>query len=350
MPQRQPLSYADYALVRFDTPENWMIITALLTFDGRLELDELSAIVERFMLPQRRFRQRLAPPRLPGGRPYWEDDQSFKLSRHITPIRTTLSADPRLLEDLASRLMSVGLDFYRPPWQFYLVERYGTGSALLMRFHHSLADGASLVKMLFSLTRPQPIDIFETDPVTPSVQPDMPFSPNGTEPGIRQVLGRLGRSGLSLLVDDERRQETLRWGGDLFSAVAELFTSQPDSSSALRGKIGEAKRLTWSAPVPLETLRRIGEVYYCTINDVLLSAMTGALRRYLGYNGDSDGEEAESLPVLHGMVPVDMRRDARRVRCTPSWARPSASRWATRWGRRCSSCRWASPIRSTACR
>ena len=164
MPQRQPLSYADYALVRFDTPENWMIITALLTFEGRLELEELSAIVERFMLPQRRFRQRLAPPRLPGGRPYWEDDQSFKLSRHITPIRTTLSADPRLLEELASRLMSVGLDFYRPPWQFYLVERYGEGSALLMRFHHSLADGASLVKMLFSLTRPQPIDIVRNRP------------------------------------------------------------------------------------------------------------------------------------------------------------------------------------------
>ena len=58
--------------------------------------------------------------------------------------------------------------------------------------------------------------------------------------------------------------------------------------------------------MPLETLRRIGEAYYCTINDVLLSAMTGALRRYM----DLDGE-GENVPVLHGMVPVDMRRDER---------------------------------------
>ena len=106
-----------------------MIITALLTFQTRLEIEELTSVVQHFMLQQQRFRQRLVQPRVPRGGAYWEDDETFNLSQHITPIHTPLPADPKLLEEMISRVMSIGLDFSRPLWQFYLVKHYGAGSA-----------------------------------------------------------------------------------------------------------------------------------------------------------------------------------------------------------------------------
>ena len=66
----------------------------------------------------------------------------------------------RALERHVSQLASTPLNHSRPLWQFQLVERYGRGSALIARIHHSYADGMALVQVLLSLTdterHPQP--------------------------------------------------------------------------------------------------------------------------------------------------------------------------------------------------
>jgi WS/DGAT/MGAT family acyltransferase len=55
--------------------------------------------------------------------------------------------------------------------------------------------------------------------------------------------------------------------------------------------------------VPIDTLRRIGHATGSTINDVLIAALTGALRRYLL---DRTGDLPEQLDI-RGVVPVNMR-------------------------------------------
>ena len=128
MSSRQPLSYADYALFRFDTPENWMIITALLTFEGRLELGELSAIVERFMLPQRRFRQRLAPPRLPGSVLY----SGFYLNELLMRLLQRNDPHPELFAAYGQALHGLQTEPQRPLRLFekHLLEALGYGLLL----------------------------------------------------------------------------------------------------------------------------------------------------------------------------------------------------------------------------
>jgi WS/DGAT/MGAT family acyltransferase len=62
------------------------------------------------------------------------------------------------------------------------------------------------------------------------------------------------------------------------------------------------KRAAWSEPIPLDRVRALGRATGGTINDVLLSAVAGALRRYLAGRGDRvDGAE------LRAVVPVNLR-------------------------------------------
>ena len=56
-------------------------------------------------------------------------------------------------------------------------------------------------------------------------------------------------------------------------------------ATPLKGELGVAQRVAWSAPIPLEEVKAIGHGTGTTVNDVLLTAVAGALRRYLGGRG-----------------------------------------------------------------
>jgi WS/DGAT/MGAT family acyltransferase len=89
-------------------------------------------------------------------------------------------------------------------------------------------------------------------------------------------------------------------GGAL--AATRLFTLGADQPTALRGPLAVEKRATWSTPVPLEDVKAASRSLGVTINDVLLTAVTGALRNYLlSRAADVDGLE------LRGVVPVNLR-------------------------------------------
>jgi WS/DGAT/MGAT family acyltransferase len=75
-----------------------------------------------------------------------------------------------------------------------------------------------------------------------------------------------------------------------------------DSITRFKGKPGIAKRVAWADPVPLSEVKLIGRVYDCSVNDVLLSSVAGALRSYLKRHGDDvDGV------TLRALVPVNLR-------------------------------------------
>jgi WS/DGAT/MGAT family acyltransferase len=82
----------------------------------------------------------------------------------------------------------------------------------------------------------------------------------------------------------------------------DLLLSAPDSDTALRGKQGEPKQAAWSAPIPLADIKTIGRQLVGTVNDVLLTAMTGALGRYLADRGNSLSDVD-----VHALVPISLR-------------------------------------------
>jgi diacylglycerol O-acyltransferase / wax synthase len=75
-----------------------------------------------------------------------------------------------------------------------------------------------------------------------------------------------------------------------------------DSPTRLKGVPGRTKRVAWCPPIPLEEVKAVGKALNCSINDVLLSCVAGALGEYLREQGDSvAGKE------IRAMVPVNLR-------------------------------------------
>jgi WS/DGAT/MGAT family acyltransferase len=75
-----------------------------------------------------------------------------------------------------------------------------------------------------------------------------------------------------------------------------------DSRTCFKGKPGSAKRVAWADPIAVAVVKAIGRALDCSINDVLLSSVTGALRSYLV----SEGEGVEGLSI-RALVPVNLR-------------------------------------------
>jgi WS/DGAT/MGAT family acyltransferase len=84
--------------------------------------------------------------------------------------------------------------------------------------------------------------------------------------------------------------------------AAALALMPDDSHTRLKGIPGNTKRVAWCAPIPLDEVKAIGKALNCSINDVLLSCVAGAIAGYLRGHGDSvKGKE------IRAMVPVNLR-------------------------------------------
>jgi WS/DGAT/MGAT family acyltransferase len=82
--------------------------------------------------------------------------------------------------------------------------------------------------------------------------------------------------------------------------VHRLGFGRTDDPSPLRGPLSGSKRLSWSRAVPLEPVRAAGKRNGATVNDLALTAVTGALQRYL----DKHGVTVERLTAV---VPINLR-------------------------------------------
>lgn len=293
---------ADAAWLRMEQPTNLMMITAVLWFDETPDRARLKAVLaERLVGRFPRFRQRLV---LSGGlleTPYWEDDPAFDLDAHLGQVALPPPGDRRALEALVSRWMSTPLDRSRPLWQLHLVDDCGQGSALLVRIHHALADGICLARVLLSLMSESAAE--QVTPV-PWARPGPPAPGRfGLRRGARALTTGTRTAlahGAELLREPvQARARAREWAGAA-TMLARLTLMRSDPPTALRGELGTAKLAAWADPIPLAHVKAIGHAMDGTINDVLLAALTGALRRYL----EERGGPAEDL---HAFIPVNLR-------------------------------------------
>jgi WS/DGAT/MGAT family acyltransferase len=83
---------------------------------------------------------------------------------------------------------------------------------------------------------------------------------------------------------------------------AALALMPDDSPTRLKGVPGQSKRVAWCEPIPLEEVKAVGRALNCSINDILLSCVAGAIAEYLKSFGDEVvGKE------IRAMVPVNLR-------------------------------------------
>jgi len=287
-----------------------------MVFGEPIDFDWLRETIANRLLRIDRFRQRVIQPRLPWGTPYWEDDPGFDLGYHLRRVTLPPLGGQAGLQKIVSQLASTPLDFSRPLWQLHLVEDYSDGSsassqdtpvkggcALICRLHHSVADGVAAVHVLLSLVDTDPQASGPDTPPKNDHETGAPVGPSHSSLGNGYRAARwLVSKGLGLLVHPSRVADAARLGAEAATTLGELVLLPPAPDTILRGDLGVTKRAAWSAPVPLADIKTIGRRLGGTVNDVLLTAMTGALRRYLEDRGESPDSAS-----MRAAVPVDLR-------------------------------------------
>ncbi|HTW37520.1 MAG TPA: wax ester/triacylglycerol synthase family O-acyltransferase [Steroidobacteraceae bacterium] len=301
----QALSGADRAWLLMDRPTNPMVIVGLLVLATPLRLRALRAlIVERF-LPCERFR--CVP--VPGAAAaHWERSAGFDVDDHVLRAALPEPQGRDELEALAGELASTPLKEGIPLWTFHLVERYESGSAIIVRIHHCYADGIALVRVLLGMADASAALASRATPREEGAAP-WPAGASGllaeSLPGILQQGASLLERGVHYALHPLEASAAARQALGLGAALTRLAMLPAEPASRLKQPLSGIRRVAWAEPLSLMEVATVGHVLGCTVNDVLVATLAGALGSYLRAQGDA----TDGL-MLRAAVPVNLRTDA----------------------------------------
>jgi len=305
-----PMSSVDHAWLRMDSPENPMMICGVLMLEEPIALDRLKRVLEERFLRFRRFRQRIVEK---GDKAWWQDDPLFDLDNHLHQIALPGKAGKAELEALVSDLNSTALDFRRPLWQMHYIDQYNGGSALLIRIHHCIADGISLVRVLLSLTDKTP------EPKLHKIHRARKRH-TGETSYIRQVLHRTVDSALTaagqarLLLQSIREEpnypvKLASTAGGIAMDLAKLGLAPFEPKTNLKAALSGRKEVAWAEPLDLAEVKACAKALGGTINDALMCVATGALHRHFQATGETIPESGIRVAVPFNLRPLDQPID-----------------------------------------
>ncbi len=311
---REKMSTVDTAWLRMDSESNLMMIVGIHVFATPLLLDKLREIVTERMLRFRRFKQKVD---VDATGAWWVDDKRFDLEHHVNEV-TLVPADPNAatgsdtdLQALVAGMSMQALDAERPLWQFTLVQNYQGSNALVARIHHCIADGIALVAVTMSIT---------DSAAPPPLKSDKKADPNPWQPYIQpftkstikaiSVSGTAWAKSMEVLAQPDRLVDYAQVLAQVLKDAAKIALMPNDSPTKLKGKPGNKKAVAWNKALPLDEVRAVSKLLNCSINDVLLSCVAGALRNYLLQH-----EPVAKDTEFRAMVPVNLRplKDAHKL-------------------------------------
>ncbi len=317
------MSKVDTAWLRMDGEANLMQILGVWTLQPSVTYAAVRERLENTLLKYDRFRQRVMED---AAGATWVFDRKFDLANHLVLEKLPKSANQeQALQDRVADLATERLDPRRPLWQMQLIEDYTgpdgvKGSALIVRIHHCIADGIALIGVTMSMVdggAPPPARRTKpsNDHSIESWLEDTVLKPF-TQMTVK-ALGAMGEGAarsLGLLGDPKKSVESglesslkgsLDMGRILLQVLqdtAALALMPDDSKTRLKGQPSGIKKVAWCPPIPLDEVKAVGKALKCSINDVLLSCVAGALGEYLmAQNDDVAGQE------IRAMVPVNLR-------------------------------------------
>jgi WS/DGAT/MGAT family acyltransferase len=251
-----------------------------------------------------RFRQKLRWVPFSQGRPVWVDDPFLNLDYHVRRTALPAPGSEEQLRNLASRIFSQQLDRSKPLWELWLIEGLkGDRFAIVGKSHHALVDGVSGVDITTVL-----FDVEET-PSSPPVRPPK-WAPR-PEPTDFDLLRDAFRERLTSPREIVRGvRAALRGPRQVLRGLADtgkfLEAGMSAPSTPLNVEIGPHRRLAFVRS-DLDDFKRVKDHHGGTVNDVVVSVVTGALGNYLRARGhDTEGLE------MRAMVPVSVRAEEER--------------------------------------
>jgi diacylglycerol O-acyltransferase / wax synthase len=299
------LTAVDASFLAQEGPASHMHIGGLVICEGPAPGYEemLDHIRTRLHLVPR-YRQRLAQPPMETGRPLWVDDPTFNLEYHVRQTALPSPGSEDQLMRLVARIMSQQLDRSKPLWEMWIIEGLDDGGfALISKTHHALIDGISgvdLATVMFDLS-PVPPEIPHSDePWQPHTEPTGAELVAGGALGLAKVAVGAAAGAIGIL---RNPSAAVRAVGEAAEGLGEVawagLNAAPDTP--LNVEIGPHRRYR-VVRNPLQDFKEVKNAFGGTVNDVVLTVVSGALRDWL----HSRGVRTEGLE-LRALVPVSTR-------------------------------------------
>jgi WS/DGAT/MGAT family acyltransferase len=315
--QVEIMSSIDNFWLHMDHPTNLMVITGFLQFDEPLDFDRLIETFKNRLLCYDRFKKRVVRPISGVGNAIWELDPKFDIRSHLHRIALPSPGNKEALQELISDLTATPLDPTKPLWQAHYIENYlDNGSVLFIRIHHCIGDGIALIRVLLSMADLEPNAIW-TDRVgeLKGKKEDYNFfSPfEKTFKKINRAKKRALKVGDFISKEIEssitnpshiikRAKIVGKYAVDATAVISKILLMPADKKTVFKGELGIRKSVAFSDPVSVPDIKSIGKYFNATINDILVSMVTGALRRYLQKSNNLVGD----LDIRMAM-PVNIR-------------------------------------------
>ena len=338
------LSTVDTMFMAIDTPDFPMHGMGIVFLDPSTAPQEVTferirgLFAERvdYMVP---FRRRLVSVPLGLDRPYWIHDESFDLDHHLHHVAVPSPGSMDKLLALLNRIGNIPLDRDRPLWDAWFIEGLADGRLVLaLKAHHACIDGVGGIAMLGDLVDHEP----DPGPRPPAPPVELESLPTQAELAVQAVaatitrpvrtmraVAGIARNVLPGLLPQVGSQSNVDVVSDPFpqapAAEAAPFNTTTDERS---------HRNLAMTSFDLAEVRRIGKAHDGTVNDVFLSIVGGALRRYIAIDhdpptaplraavpvslrtGEEDDQSTNIITVVAALVRVDIDDPVERLEAT----------------------------------
>lgn len=299
MPDR--LSPLDQTFLLLERDGQPMHIGGLMVFEGPAPAyEDLCAHLDSRLDQVPRYRQRIQTVPLNIGQPIWVDDENFELEFHVRHTAVPKPGKAEQLQRLAGRLLSQRLDLDRPLWEIWLVEGLAKGRwALINKAHHAMIDGLSghdIMEVILDADpegRDTPPSEWEPEPAPGTVG-------LVTDAVVDSVM-RPGEHLTRMVSRVSRPREFAEHMAVRAVGSTSVGSRLLSTETTLGGTIGQHRRWGW-VEGDLDTIKAVKNAFGGTVNDVILTAVTGGFRDLLA----SRGIDMRPLQI-QSMIPVSMR-------------------------------------------
>jgi WS/DGAT/MGAT family acyltransferase len=338
------LSSVDASFLYLETPETPMHVGSMAIFrlkDGYRGnfFEDFKAMIAARLHVAPILKSRLAKTPLDVDHPSWVEDEQFDINRHIFPAMLPAPANRRMLEQTVGWIHAKLLNRARPLWEFYVFEGMRDNEiGLYSKIHHACIDGgagAALTNMVYDVTetprevpkpQPQPQAKATREPRDIAAHFLDSYQQLWTQPldltgGSRSIeLPRTGRNDIgSVLFDNAMFQieNAVKFAGNipsLMKSASEMAAkiADPKSRESLSSMISPAsvlnkaissERSYATVSLSLSEAKALAKRSGGKLNDIVLAASSGVLRRYLLDRG--------ALPsrALTAGVPISLREE-----------------------------------------
>src|SRR5580698_1710843 len=298
-------SWGDALFLYIERPGQPLSIACVCVFEGAISLKQLRDLVESKLPLIPRYRQHVAFPAFNIGLPSWQFDSKFDIRNHIRQVTLRRGTETDL-KALTSKIISTHLERSRPLWDLTLVRGLeGNRTGMIARIHHCMADGIAGVGIMSVLMSQTPVA-----PQAPRKKPEPAPLPPISDAGA-QLLHNVLKSYFSAV------KGVLTLHGEAMAIAQQMFANSSEPLATLMNVVPElaspAERLPFNVvchgpqkfgwtEIAMSDIHTLRQRCGGTVNDVILTLMTSAIRRYSELRGVK--VKGRSVRI---MIPVNVR-------------------------------------------